>query len=277
MSPVALQKKSAGALAIAFAASSLVLAAACLLTTPQAGAQPKTQPQNGSPVPAAEQGIRWQELNPGQRTALRPLERDWRSISANRKQKWLEIAARFPTLQADEKTRIQARMTEWAQLTTEQRSEARVNFQQAKQVAPSDRRSQWEAYQSLSAEEKSKLAARAAPRDAAGDARPSGRADRSDGLNSGAPQQAKSNIVPNPAFSTPPRPVAATVQQAQPGATTTLISKRPTPPAHQQTGLPKIAGGPNFVDKSTLLPQRGPQGAATRSAAASTPESNQRR
>jgi hypothetical protein len=52
--------------------------------------------------------------------------------------------------------------------------------------------------------------------------------------------------------------------QAGPGATTTLVTRRPTPPAHQQTGLPKIAATPEFVNKSTLLPQRGPQGAAVR-------------
>jgi hypothetical protein len=52
--------------------------------------------------------------------------------------------------------------------------------------------------------------------------------------------------------------------QAQPGATTTTINKRPAPPPHQQTGLPKIAASQGFVDKSTLLPKRGPQAAATR-------------
>jgi hypothetical protein len=84
--------------------------------------------------------------------------------------------------------------------------------------------------------------------------------------------QAKSNIVPNPAYVAPAKPVAPTVVQAQPGVSTTLMSRRPTPPAHQQTGLPKIAATPGFVDKSTLLPQRGPQAAATRSpAGASAP------
>ena len=69
-----------------------------------------------------------------------------------------------------------------------------------------------------------------------------------------------------PTRRTPRRPgrSAPTVVQAQPGATTTLISKRPRRPSHQQPGLPKIAATPGFVDKSTLLPQRGPQGAATR-------------
>jgi hypothetical protein len=78
--------------------------------------------------------------------------------------------------------------------------------------------------------------------------------------------------VPNPAHAAPARRVAPTMLQAQPGATTTVISKRAAPPPHQQTGLPKIAASPNFVDKDTLLPQRGPQGAATRSAAASAAE-----
>ena len=85
----------------------------------------------------------------------------------------------------------------------------------------------------------------------------------------------KTNIVPNPAYAAPPMPVNSMALQAQPGATTTSIAKRPTPPAHQQTGLPKIAASPGFVDKSTLLPKRGPQGAATRSAAASEPTRSQ--
>ena len=51
--------------------------------------------------------------------------------------------------------------------------------------------------------------------------------------------------------------------QAKPGATTTPLSARPSPPLHQQAGLPKVAATPGFVDSKTLLPQRGAQGAAT--------------
>ena len=83
--------------------------------------------------------------------------------------------------------------------------------------------------------------------------------------------QAKSNIVPSSSWASPPKRVAPTLVQAQPGATTTLMSKRPVPPAHQQTGLPKVAATPDFVDKTTLLPQRGAQGAATRAVVASAP------
>jgi hypothetical protein len=117
------------------------------------------------------------------------------------------------------------------------------------------------------------LAARASPSALASPSAESGATRKGDGLLRGQvarqdTQQTKSNIVPNPAFSSPARPVAPTVLQAAPGATTTLISKRPAPPPHQQTGLPKITAGPDFVDTATLLPQRGPQGAAVRSPAA---------
>jgi hypothetical protein len=61
--------------------------------------------------------------------------------------------------------------------------------------------------------------------------------------------------------------IAPVVVQATPGATTTTMSVRAVPPAHNQPGLPKIAATPGFVDPATLLPQRGPQGAAVRAAA----------
>src|SRR5689334_15811208 len=38
---------------------------------------------------ATEEGIRWIKLKPSQREALKPLEKDWATIDAPRKQKWL--------------------------------------------------------------------------------------------------------------------------------------------------------------------------------------------
>lgn len=225
--------------------------------------------------PVAEQGVRWSNLKPAQQAALKPLEREWPGIDARRKQKWLELATRFPKLTAPEQARVQERMTEWAKLTPRERGEARLHFQEAKQLPEQDRRARWNAYQTLSPEQKQQLAARAAPgAEAARKVSPAG-ARNDKGARESLPQ-AKSNIVPNPAYAASPRTIAPTVVQARPGATTTLITKRPSPPSHQQTGLPKIAATPEFVDKSTLLPQRGPQGAAMRSAAAPAPEGSPR-
>jgi hypothetical protein len=206
-----------------------------------------------------EAGPKWSDLTPAQRTALRPLERDWTSIEPDRKEKWIEIAGRMPGMPATERERIQARMTEWARLSPQQRGQARLGFQEAKELPPQDRHARWEAYQSLTPEQKKQLQSRAG-----NDSRPTPRTLRRPDL-SDTPQP-KSNIVPNPAHAAQPKPVGPTVMQARPGATTNLLSERPAPPPHQQIGLPKIAASPGFVDKSTLLPQRGPQGAATRAA-----------
>ncbi|MDH5539715.1 MAG: DUF3106 domain-containing protein [Rhizobacter sp.] len=248
----------------------------CAVALAPVAAQSLAPAQIARPAFAAEEGVRWQDLQPAQRQILRPLERDWATTDATRKQKWLDIAARFPTMPTAEQARIQARMAEWARLSPEQRGQARQNYQAAKQMPAQDRQAQWEAYQSLSAEEKRRLAARAtraAPPAVSGrtaDAARGADMPARDGWAGRESGQAKSNIVPNPAHATPARRVAPTMMQAQPGATTTVISKRPAPPPHQQTGLPKISAGPNFVDKTTLLPQRGPQGAATRVPAASS-------
>ena len=235
---------------------------------PSPGAAPRSPVTVRPAPPQPEEGPRWQKLPPAQRDALKPLQQEWSGIDASSKLKWMQLADRMPEMHPEDRSRVQERMADWAKLTPAERGQARLRYQEAKQVPPSDRRSRWDAYQALPPEQKNELAARAAaarkatPDVQRGEAIGFGRADRSnrDGT------QAKSNIVPNPAYSAPPRPIGPTVIQAAPGATTTLITRRPTPPAHQQTGLPKIAATPEFVNKSTLLPQRGPQGAAVRPA-----------
>lgn len=237
-------------------AGALLLVGLC----PSAGAQ--SLPASGTRAVATnESGPRWQDLSAAQRSTLKPLERDWSSIDASSKQKWQEIAARYPNLPPAEQQRISTRMTEWVKLSPRERGQARLNFQASRQLTPEERQARWQAYQSLTPEQRGKLAERAAP---AGPAVPRG----NEGARkpTAAPRdgvQAKSNIVPNPSFAAPPRAVAPTVVQAAPGATTSLMSKRSNaPPTYQQPGLPKIAASPGFVDKQTLLPQRGPQGAA---------------
>ncbi len=210
-------------------------------------------------APAAQAragGPPWASLSPQQKSVLSPLARDWNELDDSRKIKWIEIADRFHRLPPSEQARIQARMTEWAKMTPSERGRARQNFKDAQQVSPQDRKARWEAYNALPPDRKQELAARGVqPR--------TDKKDKRREADSGPAGQAGLKLAPSPAAR--PKPVAPTLSQAQPGATTNLMSKRPTPPAHQQAGLPKIAATPGFVDKSTLLPQRGPQGAAVRS------------
>ena len=50
-------------------------------------------------------------------------------------------------------------MREWAALSPQQRSVARLNYADAKQLLQDDKKAKWEAYQALSPEAKQKLAA----------------------------------------------------------------------------------------------------------------------
>ncbi|MFY7941197.1 MAG: DUF3106 domain-containing protein, partial [Burkholderiaceae bacterium] len=174
---------------------------------------------------------------------------------------------RMPAMPEDERARVQLRMAEWVMLGPSERGIARLNFQEAKQVNPETRQAQWKAYQALPDDEKRQLA----------DSRkvhPPGppTASLASGSRSAKVINAdkKSKIVTNPTFAIPPTPIAPTLIHPSYGATTTLVTKKPSPPLHQKVGLPKIATTPEFVDPKTLLPRRGPQAAATFTATAST-------
>ena len=67
-------------------------------------------------------------------------------------------------MNADEQTRLHTRMVQWAALSNKQREQARLNFAEAKSIAPEQKSVQWQAYQALSNEEKQKLAKAAAPK-----------------------------------------------------------------------------------------------------------------
>ena len=85
----------------------------------------------GAPAMAQPQGRSWASLSPAQQQALAPLQREWNSIDALRKTKWIEVADRLPALSPEERSRIQTRMAEWARLSPAERGQARLNFKAA--------------------------------------------------------------------------------------------------------------------------------------------------
>jgi Protein of unknown function (DUF3106) len=230
------------------------LSLAALSFVPRADAQPQPSPLKRA---AESSGPSWQSLSTEQRSALAPLQNDWSSIDAPRKAKWLDIAGRYPKMAPEDQKLLQARMSEWSRLSPSERARARLNFQEVKQLPHQERQDKWQAYQALPESQRQALASKAA----------------TPGVKPAPEAGTKRNIVVNPSLSpNPSRAVAPTVVQAAPGATTTLVTRQPAPPAHQQAGLPKIAATPGFVDRKTLLPTRGPQGAGVR-AGASAPAS----
>ena len=209
----------------------------------------------------AEDRLAWTALSSAQQQALAPLAREWPKLDTVRKRKWLEVAARFATMPPDERRRVQERMAAWAALTPAERTRARLQFEETRQIGAEERQARWQAYQSLTDEERRALAQKAARKPA----RPASAA-----TDASASLLAKSNVVVPPARTPRPRAVGPTVVQARPGVTTTM-STMAAPPRHHQPGLPKIVATPGFVDPETLLPRRGPQGAAMRPAASSDP------
>ncbi|MDP3413745.1 MAG: DUF3106 domain-containing protein, partial [Polaromonas sp.] len=113
-------------------------------------------------------GPAWVELSPAQREVLAPLASAWPSLSESHKRKWLEMARSYRALPPEEQAKMQGRMKEWVALTPQQRSQARLNFARTKELSKEltaeEKKAKWEAYQSLSTEEKRKLADRAPAR-----------------------------------------------------------------------------------------------------------------
>jgi hypothetical protein len=110
----------------------------------------------------------WQQLDPTQRAILAPLGHEWSNLGPERRTKWLELAARYPSMTQDEQARVRARMSYWASLSPEERMEARDRYKRL-QSMPSDQREtlrkQWEAYESLSPEERRRLSTPRQPSD----------------------------------------------------------------------------------------------------------------
>ena len=120
----------------------------------------KAAPNKQASAPSAKQ--EWALLTPAQQLALQPLAKSWASLSDGQKRKWLEISLNYPSLSADDKAKMHSRMSDWAALSPRARAEARLNFastqELSKQLSTQEKQAKWQAYQSLSSEEKRKLA-----------------------------------------------------------------------------------------------------------------------
>ena len=119
-------------------------------------AAPSASP--AAPVRTAPSRPTWHELSKEQHDALEPLHPLWSGMSEPHKRKWLALSRNFHQLSADEKAILQGRMREWSALTPQQRTLARLNFADVKQLPQDQKRALWDAYQALSPEDKQKLA-----------------------------------------------------------------------------------------------------------------------
>ena len=215
---------------------------------------------------AAAGGPAWNELNPAHRKVLAPLANDWNSLDARSKERWIDVAGRYPKMKPDEQQRANQRMGEWSHMTVAQRTQARMNFQEARSLSKEEREARWKAYQALPEEKKRELAAkRVAATPASGASATVAVAHRRvpAALDTVQP---KNNVVGSAAPVHAGAGSAPVVDAKRPGVTTTLLTRRATPPAHQHDGALKIAAGPNAVDRTTLLPKHTTVAAASTAA-----------
>ena len=251
------------------------LAAAALVAAVGFGASAAVA-SNGSQAVAAASvaakgdagGPQWNELSSAHRQVLAPLANDWNGLDSRSKERWIDVAGRFHKMPPDEQQRATQRMGEWARMSVQQRTQARTVFQETRGLSKEEREARWKAYQALPEEKKRELAAKRVASPASGSASPVAFAHRN------APQavdtvQPKNNLIGGAAPARAPAGSAPLlVESKRPGVTTTLLTRRATPPAHQREGTPKIAVGPNAVDRTTLLPKHATVAAAPASASA---------
>ena len=141
--------------------------------------------------------------------------------------------------------RLQRRMSVWARLSPEERQQARLGFQAARQLKDDERQAKWEAYQALPEEKRQRLLDKASQKQKPPVAASVG----------GKAEQAaqKPNLVPLRAR--PELPFGSTVMQAKPGVTTVLINQQGRSQARQPEGSPRLALDLQRLDAKTLLPR----------------------
>lgn len=156
---------------------SLLVVSSVLRATPQSSAPSPANERVSSGAPAASAGVKpvpakpqqtaqqkpgWSLLTGEQQRALQPLAQSWGSLSEGQRRKWLEISRNYPSLSNADKVKMHSRMSDWVALSPRERAEARLNFaatnELSKELSPQEKQAKWETYQSLSAEEKRKLA-----------------------------------------------------------------------------------------------------------------------
>ena len=211
----------AGALIIGASAQQAPAPAPAPVTTTPAPAPAKPSPGAKAPAPKPHDKPLWATLSHPQQVALEPLSAEWDRMEGIRKQKWLEIANRFSSMNSDEQARVHERMRDWIKMTPDERRVVRENYTRTKKIDPGQKSQQWEEYQQLPEEQKKELAAQAA----------SARAKKQ---VANLPTQAQSNVKTVAPIKRSPSPAPAA---CAPG--TVKNTAAPTPPC-----VPAPGAGP---------------------------------
>lgn len=140
----------------------IILPSASIASAASTGSSFALSANDGQKSAAAKSNITarpdWTELTTSQKLALQPLRENWRYLGDASKRKWIALSVNFNSMATAEQLKLHERMNEWVALSQQERTQARLNFTQSKQLTQSHKSATWEAYQALSQEEKAKLA-----------------------------------------------------------------------------------------------------------------------
>ncbi|MGJ7524369.1 DUF3106 domain-containing protein [Variovorax sp. GB1P17] len=235
--------------ALAAAAFSLTLASA--QTRPEAAVKAAGNPASAassaaatSPKAVSPTKPLWSELTAEQQLALKPLAPHWNTLNAGQKRKWLALSRNFANMSADDQVTLHSRMIEWAALSNQQRTQARLNFAEVKRIPADERKAKWEQYQALSEEEKRKLAERAPtkPRGAAIPVRPvsSQKLVPVPAVTPGGQHTPRILLAPPPSPPAPTTIMVATPPERTPATATPAVVIVPAAPAPANVTSPPV-------------------------------------
>ena len=154
MAALSSQARSGSVRALHWRAATTVLAALSIAFYLGFPASPDPSPSRQQK--AADNPGSWQSLQPQQREALMPLGRDWASLDASTRKRWLETAALLSGKTATERGRAAERLGAWAAMSPATRTVARVHFASVRQISPERRRRDWARYMERSQHEATK-------------------------------------------------------------------------------------------------------------------------
>lgn len=171
-------------------------------------------------------GPAWADLTPSQQQILGQLSGTWNTLEKQRREKWIGIARRYPSMTPEEQQRVQSRMRDWVALTPEQRRAARERYKDLQKIPPDQRealKQKWEAFESLSPEERKRPAPAARPSTGA----------TAGGLSAKPPRPVTERLR---SPSATPQPSSAATTPAKPAAEQSVASPSPAPAATPHEG-----------------------------------------
>ena len=106
-------------------AAAALVAAAGLGASVASAAQAEYAGPSTTPLAAKAEagGPQWNDLSAAHRKVLAPLANDWNGLDARSKERWVDVAGRYPKMAPDEQQRANQRMGEWAHMTVAQRTQ----------------------------------------------------------------------------------------------------------------------------------------------------------